>query len=61
MNFKASSIHLGCDEDGYYFSWVDRSDSVYRSVSLNFDQVILLLTQSADLVQKRSQDAPQNK
>ena len=50
MPFTAKSVGLRRDEYGYCFYWVEESDSTFRSVELNVDQVALLLKQAADLI-----------
>lgn len=54
MPFTAKTIHLGKDAHGFYFSWVEEKDSIYRSVELNIQQVALLLKQASDVLYSNS-------
>jgi hypothetical protein len=55
MRKEANSIHLGKDEDGYYFSFVDKTTGLFESVQLNQDQVLLLMRQVSELVYRAGQ------
>ena len=39
---KASSIHFGKDDQGYYFGYVDEATGTWKSVNLNRNQIALL-------------------
>jgi hypothetical protein len=54
MPYTAKTIHLGKNAHGFCFSWVDQTDSIYRSVELNIEQVALLLKQASDVLYSNS-------
>ena len=54
MGYDAKTVHLGTEGMDIYFYWVDKSDSVYHSVNLNIDQVVLLMKQAAEIISQCS-------